>query len=227
MRKPTNFDYKMVLSWLDNHRAFWAWERMYELVSDDPPRAWRMIQVMVAYAPDRGTLGYVAAGPVEDMMGGDFLMRMREEAEINPRLRIALGMTNGLPKELEPFAEQGAEGEKLPPILPIAVTPEEVELMTAYFHQRDISWTDSFFGDLNRYNPTEALFMLQMLLDKAKNIPDLLEDVFVHAVNPFVHTNFTAYRPELTALAMHNEALRQWFTTKYRWPPRGKSNKFS
>jgi hypothetical protein len=133
MRKPTNFDYRKVLDWLYNHRAFWAWERMYELVSEDPHRAWRMVQVMIAYAPDRGTLGVVAAGPVEDLMGGEFLALMRHEAETSPRFRIALGMTYGLAKELEPFAERTADFEKLPPIQPLPVTAGEIELMTAIF----------------------------------------------------------------------------------------------
>jgi hypothetical protein len=177
-----------------------------------------MIQVMVAYAPDSGTLGSVAAGPVEDMMGGEYLMLMQREAESSPRFRIALGMTNGLPKELEPFADRISDFEVLPPIQPIAVTPEEIELMTAYFHLSDIGWADLLFGELNRDNPTEAWFMLQLLLDKAEKIPDLLEDVFVHAVSQFISANFTAYRSELTALAMGNEALRERFMkTKHPW----------
>jgi hypothetical protein len=189
---------------------------MYELVSEDPHRAWRMVQVMIAYSPDVGTLGYVAAGPVEDLMGGEFLPLMRQEAENSPRFRIALGMTNGLAKELEPFAQRTVDFEKLLPIQPLPLTPEEIELMTAYFRQHDTIWAGRLFDELNRYNPPEALFMLQMLLDKASEMPDLLGKVFGQAVNPFVRANFTAYKSELTAIAMRYEALRQYFiTTKY------------
>jgi hypothetical protein len=218
MRKPTNFDHSKVFDWLYNSRAFWAWERLYKFVSEDPHRAWRMVQVMIAYAPDKDILGVVAAGPVEDLMGGEFLPLMRQEAEANPRFRIALGMTYGLAKELEPFAERTADFEKLPPIQPLALTPEEIELMTAYFHQSDTIWAHSLFDELNRYNPPEALAMIQMLLDKAEKNPDLLEDVFVHAVNSFVNANFRAYRSELTTMAMQHEPLRQYFMdTNYPW----------
>lgn len=116
MRKPTNFDYRTALDWLRHQRGFWAWERMHDLVCDDPHSAWRMVQVMVSYAPDIGTLGHVAAGPVEDLMGGEFLPLIQREAETNPRFRVALAMTNGLARELEPFAERKADFEELPPV---------------------------------------------------------------------------------------------------------------
>src|SRR5262249_38172665 len=122
-----------------------------------------------------------------------------------------LGMTNGLAKELEPLAERKSDFEELPPIQPIPVTAEELRLMVAYFHNGDTCWSNRLFDELNHENPREALFMVQMLLDKAEKTPDLLEEVFVHAVNPFVYVNFTAYRSELTSMAMRHEALRQWF----------------
>jgi hypothetical protein len=216
MRKPTNFDYSKVLDWVYHHRSFWAWERMDELLREDAHRAWRMVQVMIAYAPDSGTLGYVAAGPVENLMGGEFIPLMREEAENSPRFRIALGMTNGLAKELEPFAERTADFEELPPVQPISVTAEEIALMVAYFHNGDTCWAASLFSQLKHHNAAEAFFMLQMLLDKAEKNPELLNDVFVHAVDPFIAINFSGYKSDLTAIAMRNEALRQYFIdTKY------------
>jgi len=57
----------------------------------------------------------VAAGPVEDLMSGEFVTLMRQEAEDNPRFRIYLGMTNDLAEELEPFADRRPEPEVLPP----------------------------------------------------------------------------------------------------------------
>jgi hypothetical protein len=175
-----------------------------------------MIQVMVAYAPDDALLGYVAAGPVEDLMGGKFLQLMREEAQANPRFRIALGMTNRLHNELEPFADRDREGKRLPPVQPLALTPDEIELMTAYFHLGDTSWASSLFSELNRGNPAEALFMLQLLLDHVERTPHLREEVFVHAVNPFIHVNFATYKSELKALAVSNKALREWFLESKR-----------
>src|SRR5262249_50261321 len=90
--------------------------------------------------------------------------------------------------------------------------------MVTLFHHVDTRWADSLLEELNLYDPAEALFMLEMLLDKAEETPDLLKDVFARAVDPFVRFNLTAYRSELTALAMRNEALRQWFIrTIFPW----------
>src|SRR5688572_18351005 len=122
MRRPTNHDYGVAHAWMEHAAAWWAWERVH--VELDGPARWRMVQVMVAYAPDYGVLGYVAAGPVEDLMGGQFVKLMRLEAENNPRFRICLGMTHGLPEELEPFADRRPEQEVLPPGLPLEVTQD-------------------------------------------------------------------------------------------------------
>src|SRR4051812_7326544 len=62
MRRPTNFDYQVVLDWQANKNVWWAFERMFEMLEHDSPAAWRMVQVMVAYAPSRDLLSLVAAG---------------------------------------------------------------------------------------------------------------------------------------------------------------------
>jgi len=208
----------MAHAWMDHAAAWWAWERVYDLVQNDKPAAWHMIQVMVAYAPDYGSLGSVAAGPVEDLMGGKYLKLMREEAQSNPRFRICLGMTNGLPEELEPFAEKRNKLEVLPPSQSIEATPDEIKLMVAYFHHSDTGWASLLFSELNHNKPDEALFMIRLLLDQAeKYSPQLTEEVF-SAVDSFIHVNFGAYQQELKALAMERESLRQWFLRK-TWPP--------
>src|SRR5215468_3869402 len=104
MRRPTNFDYRIVHAWMENAGTSWAWERLHGMIASD---LWRLVQLMVAYAPDEGLLGSVAAGPVEDLMVGESMKPlMRREAEMNPRFRICLGMTNGMPKELEAFEDR-------------------------------------------------------------------------------------------------------------------------
>src|SRR5262245_20226316 len=95
MRTPTNFEYNVVLTWQENRTVFWFSDRMRELEHD---AAWRLVQVMVAYAPSTDVLALIAAGPVEDLFG--LVELMRDEAEKNARFRICLGHTYGLPPQL-------------------------------------------------------------------------------------------------------------------------------
>ena len=136
MRRPTNFDYKVVLDWQANRSVSWAWEHMFEMLGHDRNAAWRMVQVMVAYAPSYDVLALVAAGPVEDLFGMKELMR--DEAEKNARFRICLGFTHGLPPELEPFADRENDMPTLPSASPIDASPEEISLMTAYLRKNHL-----------------------------------------------------------------------------------------
>jgi hypothetical protein len=156
-----------------------------------------MVQVMVAYAPCLDVLALIAAGPVEDLFGLSKLML--DEAEKNPRFRICLGMTHGLPPELEP-------------------TPEEISLMTAYFHYFDTMWASSYFEELNTKQPEEALFILRLLLG-SREYPYLREEeVFGDAFARFVGKNIARFRTELRALVQEHEDLRQWCVNR-KSPP--------
>jgi hypothetical protein len=49
---------------------FWAWEEVSEIVrSGDLDKAWNITLLLLQKAPD-GALGYVAAGPLEDIIDG-------------------------------------------------------------------------------------------------------------------------------------------------------------
>jgi len=216
MRKPTNFDYSVVLDWQANKTVNWASERMYEMLEHDRTGAWRMVQVMVAYAPSLDLLGLVAAGPIEDLFG--LRQLMRDEAEKNARFRLCLGSTNGLPPELEPFADREKGITTLPPARPIDATPDEISLMTAYFHYFDTMWASAYLEELNRKQPDEALFILRLLL-ASREYPHVREEVFHDAFSRFVGKNLVRYRTELSALVQEHEDLRQWCVERKSAPP--------
>src|SRR3989442_8297556 len=185
MQRPTNHDFRIVHAWMEYAGAWWAWEQLDEMIQHDRPRAWRMVQVMVVYAPDQGLLGSVAAGPVENLFGLKSLML--QEAAKNPRFRICLGMTNGLPEELEPFAERETRLNEVQTTGAIKATPEEIGLMVAWFHHSDTSWASMLLDELNRERPDDAMFVLRLLLASAdKYYPHLRETVFLHAFDTFV-----------------------------------------
>jgi hypothetical protein len=210
--RPTSFDSSAVRDWQVNHDAFWAWEKIWDMPA---PERWRMVQVMVAYAPDRDVLATVAAGPVEDSFGLTELMR--DEAEKNARFRICLGMAYGLPSELQPFVDHRKESEPLPPGNPVDATPEEINVMTAYFHHSDTMWAPAYFEDLNQRQPEEALFFLRLLL-ASREYPQVRTDVFSDAFARFVRHNFASHRTELRELLLEHEDLRHWCMNK-KYPP--------
>jgi len=207
MQRPTNFDYKVVLDWQANKSLWWACERIFEILEHDRPAAWRMVQVMAAYAPSQDLLAVVAAGPIEDLFNLKELMR--DEAEKNARFRICLGSTNGLPPELEPFADREKGITPLPPARPIDATPEEISLMTAYFHYSDTMWASAYLEELNRKQPDEALFILRLLL-ASREYPYVREEVFCDAFSRFVGKHLARFRTELIALVQEHEDLHQW-----------------
>ena len=47
---------------------FWAFERVQQYVRKDPTKAWEVTLQLIAAAPDPRTRGYVAAGPLEDLL---------------------------------------------------------------------------------------------------------------------------------------------------------------
>jgi hypothetical protein len=59
----------VVESWFVREENFWAWERVRDIVENDPELAWRVIALLVENAPSDDVLGSVAAGPLEDFLG--------------------------------------------------------------------------------------------------------------------------------------------------------------
>ena len=67
------------------------WFQMWSI--GDPERLWPIVTALIDRAPDEGTLFYVAAGPLEDLVrnhGARLVDRLADRAEANPRFRMAL-----------------------------------------------------------------------------------------------------------------------------------------
>ena len=77
---------------------FWAFERVQQYVRRDPIKAWEVTLQLIAAAPDHGALGYVAAGPLEDLLyarGKLFIDEVERLARSDPKFLSALQMVAG------------------------------------------------------------------------------------------------------------------------------------
>src|SRR5690242_17972771 len=72
---------------------FWAWEEVHRLIKDDPDAAWRITLLLLDKAESDAEVGYIAAGPLEDLIdahGHAALDRIDAVVERNQRLQLAL-----------------------------------------------------------------------------------------------------------------------------------------
>jgi len=93
--------------------GFWAWLLVEQLVRADSEAAWTMILDLIERAPDDETLGYVAAGPLEDFImfnASEFIDRVEAAAAIHIRFKEALAgvWINRLPPDLFDRVEAAA-----------------------------------------------------------------------------------------------------------------------
>ncbi len=71
----------------------WAFGELLDITGSDPERAWLLTLALIERAPDVESLGYVAAGPLEDLLyarGEQFIDRVEDLARRNPKFRQAL-----------------------------------------------------------------------------------------------------------------------------------------
>lgn len=134
-------DEELVVAYLRNYASkddalFWAWQRMQEYVSTDPTKAWQLTLQLIAAAPDNGVLGFVAAGPLEDLLhaqGPVFIDELERLAASDPKFQSALRLIAG------PFTQEfdvsnrivKAAGVPLPCVdddWPSCMPPEEAEM---------------------------------------------------------------------------------------------------
>jgi len=83
---------QLVDGWFNHNATFWAWERVQDLLRNDPEVAWVVIVRLVAQADD-DALGSVGAGPLEDLLsdhGEHFIDRVEAAARSDPRFRMIL-----------------------------------------------------------------------------------------------------------------------------------------
>jgi hypothetical protein len=96
-------DEELVAAYLSHYATgddalFWAWQRMQEYVRTDPPKAWQLTLQLIAAAPDNGSLGLVAAGPLEDLLyarGQLFIDELERLASSDPKFLSALRLIAG------------------------------------------------------------------------------------------------------------------------------------
>lgn len=75
---------------------FWAWVEVDELCfsrSEDPTSGLEMVLSLLAVAPSKDAIGYVAAGPLEDLLkyhGPAVIEKIKSEVPTNKRLLYAL-----------------------------------------------------------------------------------------------------------------------------------------
>ena len=71
-----------------------ATRRLTKCISNEPEQALQLILALIQYAPNVDALGWVGAGPLEDLLGiqGPVVMtQVEEQAMDNLRFRISLG----------------------------------------------------------------------------------------------------------------------------------------
>jgi hypothetical protein len=83
---------------------FWSYERLSELIQEDPEAAWSVIQIIRREGSDL-ILSNLGAGPLEDLLvahGDQFIDRVETLAEQDAQFRKLLGATwqNSMPPGL-------------------------------------------------------------------------------------------------------------------------------
>ncbi len=94
---------RFVRDWFSEWRAEppvygWATELLFDKISNDPETAWALVLELIENAPENDALGWVGAGPLEDLLserGADFIERVEVLARQNDRFRDCLASVWG------------------------------------------------------------------------------------------------------------------------------------
>jgi hypothetical protein len=121
----------LVTAYLRHHRTrdradFWAFDEVKDRVlwNPDPAAAWELVLALVRAADD-DSLGYVGAGPLEDLVtahGVSLIQEIEHEAMIDPRFQACLARVWLSEGELPPdilervVRASGGAIEPLPPL---------------------------------------------------------------------------------------------------------------
>jgi hypothetical protein len=89
---------QLVAAYLEHqssHRPdlWWTWERIQQLVQGAPDAAWMVLYAAIVRAPDPTMVGYLGAGPIEDLLsewGHRVIDRIEDAAQTEPRVVYAL-----------------------------------------------------------------------------------------------------------------------------------------
>ncbi len=106
---------QIAIAWIGLHHVpekspeweghFWAFDRVCDLIQDDPEAAWEVIDAIRQRDGSDLILSNLAAGPLEDLLvahGDKFVARIEEIARSDDQLRKLLGATwqNDMPDAL-------------------------------------------------------------------------------------------------------------------------------
>jgi hypothetical protein len=96
---------RLLSSWFEHEQTSWAFDAVWEITCSDPERLWTITKALVTAAPDKETLGYIGAGPLEDLLSGygeQFIERIEQEAAADAKFRLSLAIVrqSGLSDEL-------------------------------------------------------------------------------------------------------------------------------
>ena len=94
----TEYDARLVDAYLRNYATkddelLWAFSEVNEITVMDAERGWSITRALIAAAPDDQTLGYLAAGPLEDVLevhGVQLMDRIESLAHHDKKFRQAL-----------------------------------------------------------------------------------------------------------------------------------------
>lgn len=81
------------LCMFDNRADFWAWEELDEMSHERPEECLSTIITFLKHAPNAKVASSIGTGPLEDVLlyhGPLLLERLRQELQVNKRLRFAL-----------------------------------------------------------------------------------------------------------------------------------------
>jgi hypothetical protein len=88
------FVHDWVAEWASEPPVFgWATDLLFDEIRNAPEAAWDLILKLIGSAPDDGPLGWVAAGPLEDLLcqwGPTFIDRVEALARSDDRFRRSL-----------------------------------------------------------------------------------------------------------------------------------------
>ena len=208
--------------WLSNAVTYEAWETLDALVRDEPENAWRVVKLMVGYAPDYGTLAAIAAGPVESLLDLDYewMREIGDEAGRNVRMRICLrGVYTDLPDDVRVSVENEQTDVRSVPQAGLAdATDEEIGLMIRWLQHSSTSLANTLFLEMLKDDPEDAWDIVRVLVRFAEDDTSIREDVYLHAVDAFLRKHFTTYRDRIVELARKSPALRKEFSNPERVP---------
>ena len=80
---------------LQDNSLLWAFSELHVITLHDTERGWRITLALIAGASNEGVLGYVAAGPLEEMLevhGNEIIDRVEALAHTDEKFRKALSL---------------------------------------------------------------------------------------------------------------------------------------